>query len=81
MRGDLARALNRGGRPTKPDNQRCTELIQFRVTKDEFDAICKAAFRRGEKLGQYLLRVSGFRIDETPKGFHDASDSATVRGR
>ena len=63
--GDLARALNRG-RPPKPDGERCTELIQFRVTRDEFDAICKAAFQRGEKLGQFLLRLSGFRMNGTP---------------
>ena len=66
MRGDLARALNRGGRPPTPDDQKCTELIQFRVTQKEYDAICKAAFTRGEKLGQFLLRISGFRMNGTP---------------
>lgn len=81
MKIDLERAPNRGGRPPKSPGDLCTELIQFRVTKDEFDAICKAAFLRGEKLGQYLLRVSGFRIDETVKGFRGTAEDATVRQR
>jgi len=68
MRGDLARALSRG-RPPKPPEERCTELIQFRVTRDEFDAICKGAFQRGEKLGQYILRLAGFRMNGNPNGF------------
>lgn len=57
---------DKGGRPAKPERMRRTELIQFRVTRDEADAIDKGALKRGETLGDYILRRLGFRMLETP---------------
>lgn len=73
-------AAKRGGRPPKPVKERCSEVIQFRVTKAEADAIYKGALERGQTVGNYLLARAGFRIDETLNPFRRDTSGATLRG-
>lgn len=68
-----------GGRPPIPPEKRKTEHINFRVTQPEFDALCKAAAKRGYALGDYLMRRAGFRVDETSNPFTVPVDGSNLR--
>lgn len=81
MSDDVPAAKRIGGRPPKLPEERCTEVIQFRVTQAEADAIYKGANKRGQTVGNYLLSRAGFRIDETLNPFRRATRGATLRGK
>jgi hypothetical protein len=73
-------AAKRGGRPPKPSQERKTELISFRVTQVEADAIYCGALQRGQTVGDYLLERAGFRMDTTQNPFRRDTRGATLRG-
>lgn len=68
------------GRPSKPEKERRSKVITFRVTEWEEDELYKGAVKRGQTIGDFILRNLGFRIDEKPNVFPLAIDSATLRG-
>ena len=46
--------MTRGGRPAKPDEERLTEVINFRTTKATADALCRGAIRARMSVNQYV---------------------------
>jgi hypothetical protein len=83
LKGDLARALKRGGKPKLPPELKRSEWINFRVTIAEADAIYRAVYHAGLHMGvgDYLLACAGLRETDCPISFPIASEGATVRQR
>ena len=47
----------RMGRPPKPDTERLSEVLNFRVTKREADSLYRVAIRHGQPLPAVLRAV------------------------
>jgi predicted HicB family RNase H-like nuclease len=53
------------GRPPKKPEDRLSEVIHFRVTKEEKDQLCVKALRAGLSLNEVLRRVLFSRVEKT----------------